>query len=146
MRNSPPESLQLFISSRNNHFSSTRLISASKISSKIFLFLTGIQMSAMQIGGSQKMSQVDQGPVWTTDSKCDGFLKHFPLNHYHYHLLSSYSSYVTVIVKLCCHVQYDLCDWPQSATKLYILSNHDEHHLSSFKDLLGVRQVICCVQ
>ena len=36
-------------------------------------------MSAMQIGGSQKMSQVDQGPVWTTDSKCDDFLEYFPL-------------------------------------------------------------------
>lgn len=45
-------------------------------------------MSSMQIGGSQKMSQVDQGPVWTTDSKCDGFFNHFPL---------------VIVTITCCH-------------------------------------------
>ena len=113
-------------------------------------------MSAMQIGGSQKMSQVDQGPVWTTNSKCDGFLAYFPLiiiiiTCYHHITIRDCDSIVIVIIismhlKLRCHVQYDLCVWPQSSTKLYILSYHDEHHLSSFKDLLGVPQVICCVQ
>lgn len=33
-----------------------------------FLFV-GLQVFAMQVGCAQKMSQVDQDPVWATDSK-----------------------------------------------------------------------------